>query len=98
MERAGEKIVDLLHRSNPWDDSDCNRKDCVLCSTAGENEKKGGCRRRNVVYETFCVDCGLLEDEEKGEKEKRDMIMEERVTDGEKIEKKGNDRERESDI
>ena len=27
VERVGEKLEDLLHKSNPWEDSDCNRVD-----------------------------------------------------------------------
>ena len=69
VERAGDKIIDLLHRSDPWDDRDCERHDCVLCACAGEKEKKGTCKKRNIVYETFCVDCGLKGDNE-NDKEK----------------------------
>ena len=62
VERAGNKLVDVLHKSNAWSELDCEREDCIICST--ENNKKGTCRRRNVLYETYCVTC------EKEEKEK----------------------------
>ena len=61
VERTGDKLVDLLHRSNAWSNVDCLREDCVVCSSAGEKEVKGMCRRRNITYETFCVTCQKLE-------------------------------------
>ena len=43
---------------------DCERDDCLICST--ETSRKGTCRRRNVLYETFCITC-------KNEKEKKEL-------------------------
>ena len=57
VEKTGEKLVDLLHRSDAWSDMDCNREDCLICGSAGEKERKGKCKRRNVVYETYCLTC-----------------------------------------
>ena len=45
VERAGMKIVDLLHASNPWRGQNCERKDCLLCST----KKQTGRKKSNVV-------------------------------------------------
>jgi len=81
VDEAGDKLVDLLHRSNPWDDSDCMRSDCVICSSAGEKDKKGTCKRRNIVYETFCIDCGLVGEKEDNKKEENEIESE--VTNGE---------------
>ena len=64
VERAGNKIVDVLHKSNAWSMMDCERDDCLICST--ETSRKGTCRRRNVLYETFCITC-------KNEKEKKEL-------------------------
>ena len=64
VERGREKIVDLLHKSNPWKDKDCERKECVLCSSAGEKDKRGICKKRNIVYEIFCLECGVREDKD----------------------------------
>ena len=64
VERAGDKIVDLLHRSNPWDNTDCERKDCLMCSSVTEGGRKGLCKKRNVVYETYCEICGTVREEE----------------------------------
>ena len=55
VERAGNKIVDVLHKSDAWSLMDCERTDCLICST--ETSKKGSCRRRNILYETFCITC-----------------------------------------
>ena len=51
VERAGNRIVDVLHKSNAWSMMDCERDDCLICST--ETSRKGTCRRRNVLYETL---------------------------------------------
>ena len=55
VERAGNKVVDVLHKSNAWSLMDCERDDCLICST--ESSKKGSCRQRNILYETFCITC-----------------------------------------
>ena len=44
VEKTGEKLVDLLHRSDAWSDMDCNREDCLICGSAGEKERKGNAR------------------------------------------------------
>ena len=31
VEKAGDKIVDLLHKSNPWSSEHCGRSDCLVC-------------------------------------------------------------------
>ena len=55
-ERAGTKIVDILHKANPWQGEDCNREKCFICSTKQKTEKNlsQDCSKRNVVYETWC--------------------------------------------
>ena len=56
VERAGEKITDILHKSNPWEETSCRREDCLFCY--GNNEKMiGKCKQRSVVYETICMLC-----------------------------------------
>ena len=66
VERAGQKLKDLLHSSNPWRGEDCGRKACLLCSTKQKLKKhlKQDCRKRSLVYEVWCQDC-----KERGEKE-----------------------------
>ena len=77
VERAGEKLVDLLHRSDAWSNRDCNRLDCLPCKSAGEEGLKGACKRRNVIYETYCITC--QEELEKIEKEKEEIRRNENV-------------------
>ena len=57
VERTGIKVVDLLHKSDVWSDQDCKREDCLICSSCVDKERRGLCKRRNVVYETFCLTC-----------------------------------------
>ena len=66
VERAGNKIVDVLHKSDAWSMMDCEREDCLICKT--ETSNKGTCRRRNVLYETFCITC---------KNEREEVILEE---------------------
>ena len=96
VERAGEKLMDLLHKSNPWDKTLCGREDCKLCN--GTDEKLWGtCKTRNIVYETECYTC--KEKNEGGEevretevstievsqrKRKREVIMDKNKVKGEK--------------
>ena len=41
VERVGQKLEDVLHKSNPWENLDCNRKDCFSClSSASSKEPK----------------------------------------------------------
>ena len=56
IERAGQKVQDILHKSNPWDSNDCEREDCFPCTSAAKNEKivHRDCHKRSVVYETCC--------------------------------------------
>ena len=57
VERTGDKIVDLVHKSNAWSNKDCMREDCLICASCTDEEERGKCYRRNVVYETFCLTC-----------------------------------------
>ena len=74
VERTGEKLENILHKSNPWQATHCKRSDCAFCS----NEKLiGKCKTRNIVYETECMLCkgemgeadGFKEESKKGEEE-----------------------------
>ena len=97
VEKTGEKLVDLLHRSDSWSDMDCNREDCLICGSAGEKEKKGKCKRRNVVYETYCITCAEKEEKERNEKEKEIEKEAEREVNVEKENKNKKKRKREED-
>ena len=80
VERTGTKIVDLLHRSDPWQGQDCQREDCLLCDTKNRTEKymRQECTKRCVVYETWCLNC---------EEEERKKIEEGGYEENEKREK-----------
>ena len=72
-ERAGSKLEDLLHRSDPWRGEDCGRERCLLCKT---KEKTGklktqDCKKRSLVYEMWCGKC-LDREEKKIEEEDED--------------------------
>ena len=71
VERAGDKLQDLLHKSDPWDDQDCLRKDCPTCRTSMNDEKSPykNCKKRSVTYETWCITCL-----NKHEKENKNML------------------------
>ena len=66
VEKGGTKLVDILHKSNPWAGEDCGRKNCLLCTTKKEEGKTNSqdCRRRNCVYETKCLTCWKRQDQE----------------------------------
>ena len=59
VERSGMKIIDLLHKSDPWEGKDCERQGCILCKTKQKTGKYMGqdCHRRCIVYETWCLTC-----------------------------------------
>ena len=41
VEKVGTKLVDLLHKADPWQGMDCGRKGCLLCQTKMKTEKYG---------------------------------------------------------
>ena len=59
VERAGSKLKDLIHSSNPRSGKLCERLDCLLCKSKIKLGKslKQCCRKRNLVYEIWCWDC-----------------------------------------
>ena len=99
VERAGVKIVDALHKSNPWEETNCQREDCMFCN--GNNEKMiGKCKQRGVVYETLCMLCERkrksseeetienTEIENTGVKRKREQVKEMREAERKEEEKR----------
>ena len=61
VERAGDSLEGLLHKSNPWSGADCARERCLLCATKQSHPrvKTQSCKKRNVVYEIWCETCRL---------------------------------------
>ena len=41
VERSGERLEDILHRSDPWEKRDCERKDCMPCYSFSKDENLG---------------------------------------------------------
>ena len=82
VEKAGTKLIDMLHKADPWQGKDCGRELCLLCSTKMETEKgmEQDCTRRNIIYETWCRSCEekekerILEKKMEKEKEKEAMM------------------------
>ena len=81
VERAGSKLVDLLHRANPWKGKDCERAGCLLCLTKMKTGKDmdQDCTQRCLVYESWCMTCEdkeikRIEDDEEDEKTKNEKI------------------------
>ena len=70
VEKAGDKLENLLTKSNPWQGMDCGRQMCLLCETKLKTEKNlaQDCHTRNLVYETWCMTC-MRKDEEEAEKQ-----------------------------
>ena len=69
VEKAGDKLEDLLTKSNPWQGLDCGRHNCILCETKLKTDKNMSqdCHTRNLVYSTWCMTC-LKKDEEDAER------------------------------
>jgi hypothetical protein len=59
VEKAGDKLEDILTKSNPWQVLDCGREGCLLCITKLKTEKHQSqdCHTRTLVYETWCISC-----------------------------------------
>ena len=75
VEKVGTKIIDMVHKTNPWRGEDCLRGGCLHCKTKTKTGKLTSqcCKKRNVVYETWCISCeeeAIKEIEEQGDDEK----------------------------
>ena len=57
VEKAGVMLKRMVHKANHYAGEDCERSDCLVCCTGGEESGKSDCRRRNIVYKTFCIQC-----------------------------------------
>ena len=80
VEKVGTKLVDMLHQADPWQGMDCQREKCLICSTKlkTERDRRKDCTKRNVVYETWCLNCERTEEEKIGDGEDDDKIIRER--------------------
>ena len=59
VERAGTKLDDILHKSDPLQGIDCRRRSCLLCTTKSKTGKNSSqdCYKRSCVYEIWCMKC-----------------------------------------
>ena len=48
IEEAGQKLVELLCKGDPWEKVHCARADCTTCASSWG--KMGSCRTKNMVY------------------------------------------------
>ena len=82
VERAGQRIEDILHKSDSWDKKDCERENCALCTTSVENEKIpfANCTKRSVIYMTWCESCLL----ERLKRENREILCSEKKSEKER--------------
>ena len=81
VERAGVKILDQLHKSNPWRGDDCERWRCMHCKTKVKTEKYQTqcCKRRKIIYETWCMSCENKEAEKIRENSENDKEAKEKI-------------------
>ena len=95
VERTGEKLVDCLHKSNPWVATDCEREGCQFCM---EEKTRGKCKSTGIVYEIECITCKKKIECCMKEEEIKDRENEEEEVAGEKRKRstERDDRERES--
>ena len=79
MEQAGERIQDVLHKSNPWEGMHCGKKGRLPCSSFSKDEKLRykDCTKRSVVYKTWCQTCRQKyeKENEKEDSEKLERLI-----------------------
>ena len=65
VERTGTKLEDILHKANPWQGQDCEREGCLICKKKMKTLKnmEQDCKKRCIVYETWCMTCERKEEE-----------------------------------
>jgi hypothetical protein len=54
-ETSGSQLRRLLPNTNPWAGTECGRGQCYTCSQGSEVLED--CRRRNILYESYCTIC-----------------------------------------
>ena len=76
VERTGRRLVDLLHKADPWQGQDCGRPKCLLCMTKLRTGKdlNQECTKRCIVYQTWCISC----EEKSKEKIENDETLDEK--------------------
>ena len=65
VEKVGTKLVDILHKADPWVGGDCGRKMCMICET---KKKEGKTNSHDLPEEARC----RVRGEVQGEREEED--------------------------
>ena len=75
VERSGRRLIDILHKADPWQGQDCGRPKCLLCTTKLKTGRdlNQECTKRCIVYQTWCISC---EEKEKEKIENDDELDE----------------------
>ena len=55
VERSGTKLRHMLVSSDPWRNTKCSDKKCLVCTNPLNTNFL--CRKRNVSYKTYCLKC-----------------------------------------
>ena len=62
--------METLHKSNPWENAICERENCLPCNSSRKDQKEAvkSCKRRSIVYKTWCHTCKVKTRQEIEEK------------------------------
>ena len=72
-ETSGSQLRRLLPNTNPWVGADCGRGQCYTCPQCSDVLED--CKRRNILYESYCMLCNPdLEDKKVMKKKKMSEI------------------------
>ena len=79
VERSGKKLIDTLHKSNPWENAVCEREDCLPCDRSKRDQEEAvkSFKRRSILYQTWCHTC-RCETKRAIEEREADKIIEEK--------------------
>ena len=55
VEKTGNSLADILVKSDPWGNIECQRLSCTTCKHDTITKAKGKCRERSIVYQDICI-------------------------------------------
>ena len=56
VEKGGTKLKDMICKSNPWSNIDCERDTCPTCANQDEKQR-GRCQQEGICYSFSCMGC-----------------------------------------
>ena len=72
VEKVGTKIIDMVHKTNPWRGQDCERRDCMHCKTKVRTGKYTCqcCKKKtwSMRHGASCEEVAIKVIKEQGEK------------------------------